>query len=748
MASLATHKASQDPSTRTRDVRPSNVPSTREVLKEQAARTGGTVAPVLRGSSTAATKLGQFAKNVGVNDGGRAVAPAPMEVEKARDTVKEVHDGLDEGAGADRDTVTHSHDYSGPGRANQSDEVREYGDIGGRPALSLSNLHGLAVGDDGRILDNDGRAIGKVVEGDPSDLVGQIVNGYGEILDEDGDLIGCVDVLHEEGVASDGGRDGRVWGDDPGVDAPGREEFSPLIAPRGEEYASSKRIRESRESRGEEMKSETHISSPEAAEEQADAGQDDKQLRDISALEGLTCNILGEIITPNGITVGELVDGDAMRICINELYLDDQGQFKDSRGFVIGRARPIPSSQTKVCSDTGIMKELAPKPIPKNEEPGAPSAGSRVLDTLTVDREGVVYDFSGRAVGRLADSDRDQDHDGLAPRPLDADAKTNAYGILDKTDTRELPLPQEDEKPAWFSLGFGIRDTEPEPLPEPESHAKHARLNMQSLTRVVVDDSGYSIDTGHLANEMCAIVQQTVDSVDPLCGQITLDIEEALVKSKNHLAAERLVENLRPLMIMAGDILQDCNNTLRSLDSDGQVASTLSSYGHLYPIPDTMTSECQLANLLKELAQTVVDTITTGRYRLFEMAKEMPYARRKINPLWTLLSNRLFGIISTVGLLRTGIIGLFSSLLKGPWLGRVLRRLLIGIGLDRVLDRLRVERLLTAVMDGEAWVIGALDGVGAGVGDLLKGLLSLFGFHGVLESMRVGMVSEALELER
>ncbi|KAL5045037.1 hypothetical protein BDW71DRAFT_208646 [Aspergillus fruticulosus] len=745
MTSFAAHKATHNPSTRTKDVRPGNFPSSREVLKQQSARTRDTAASVLSGGRAAAAQLGQFAKNVGVNDSGRAVAPAPVVVEKAKETVKELHDELDEGAGADTDTVTDSYKSSGPGHMNELIEVRDHRHSPGRPPLSLSSLDGLAVGEGGRILDNDGRAIGKVVEGDPSDLVGQIVNGYGEILDEDGDLIGCVDVLNED-VASDRGRDGRVWGDDPGRDAPGRVEVSRLTDPREVEHASPKRLAGARESLEEEMKDEVEMSSTEATEEQVQAGQDDEQLPDIAALEGLTCNTLGEIITPDGITIGELVDGDAMRICIDGLYLDAQGQFKDGRGVVIGKARPIPSGQTQMWSDIGILKEVEPEPIPEDEEPGAPSADSGVLGELTVDKSGVVYDPSGRAVGRLADRDRDQDSDGLAPSPVDADAKTNTYEILDKADSGELPLPQRDEKTGWFSLGFENGDTEPEPEPEP--HAKHAPFDMQNLARVIVNDSGYVIDNEHLVNEMCAIVQQTADSVDPLCRRITLDIGEASLKPKNHLAAKRLVEDLRPLITSAGDILQDCNNTLRSLDSDGRIVSTLKCYGHLYPTPDATTSEYQLANLLKDLAQTVVDTITTGRHRLSEMAKEMPYARRKINPLWTLLSNRLFNIITTVGLLHSGVIALFSSLLKGPWLGIVLRRLLAGIGLDRVLDRLGIERLLTALLDGEAWVYRVLDRVGAGIGDMLAGLLNLFGIHGLLESMRMGIVSEALELER
>ncbi|KAL6231073.1 hypothetical protein BDW75DRAFT_233898 [Aspergillus navahoensis] len=714
------------------------------MLQEPSARTIDATASDLGGGRAAATRLDQFAKNVSVNNSGRAVAAAPVVAEKTRETVKQLHNELDEGAGMDTETITDSYQYSRPGHMNEPDEVRDYGDIPERHPLSLSSLDGLAVGEGGMILDNDGQAVGKVVEGDPNDLVGLIVNGYGEILDEDGDLIGCVDVLSED-VTSDRSEDNRAQGNDLGGGTPEREEVSPRVDAREEEYASSKIMTETRESPREESKVETQISSTEAIEEQGQAGQDERQLPDISVLEGLTCNTLGEIITPEGITVGELVDGDAMRICIDELCLDNQGQFKDGRGVVIGRARPIPSSQTQVRSGTGVMKEVAPEPIPENEEPGDPSAGFRVLDDLTVDKDGVVYDSSGWTVGRLADRVRDEDHDGLASRPVDTDLKANADGT---TGTGELTLPQGDEKTRWFRLDVEGKDTDQETEPESEPHAKHARFDMQNLACGIANNSGYVIGNGHLVKEMCTIVQQTTDSMDPLCRQITLVIEEANLKPKNQLAAERLVEDLRPLITSAGDILQDCNNNLRSLSSDRQIASTLNSHGSLYSTPDDMTSEFQLANLLKDLAQTVIDTITTGRHRLTEISKEMPYARRKINPLWTLLSNRLFDVITAVGLLHSGVIGLFSRLLKGPWLGRAIRRLLVGIGLDRILDRLGIERVLAALLDGEAWVYRVLDGAGAGIGDLLTALLDLFGIHRVLKSMRVGMVSEALELEK
>lgn len=66
--------------------------------------------------------------------------------------------------------------------------------------VDLSMLKGLEVGDGGQVLGQDGNPLGRVVEGDPGDLVGHVVGEKGEILDEDGDLVGRVEALPNEAL--------------------------------------------------------------------------------------------------------------------------------------------------------------------------------------------------------------------------------------------------------------------------------------------------------------------------------------------------------------------------------------------------------------------------------------------------------------------------------------------------------------------------------------------------------------------
>ena len=43
----------------------------------------------------------------------------------------------------------------------------------------------------------------------------------------------------------------------------------------------------------------------------------------------------------------------------------------------------------------------------------------------------------------------------------------------------------------------------------------------------------------------------------------------------------------------------------------------------------------------------------------------MPHAKKKLNPLWALLTEPLFQIIAAVGLLLSGVLGLVGKLLNG-----------------------------------------------------------------------------------
>jgi hypothetical protein len=80
----------------------------------------------------------------------------------------------------------------------------------------------------------------------------------------------------------------------------------------------------------------------------------------------------------------------------------------------------------------------------------------------------------------------------------------------------------------------------------------------------------------------------------------------------------------------------------------------------------------------------VVTTIDNAKKRI----NDMPHAKKKLNPLWGLMTQPLFQILAAVGLLLTGVLGLVGQLLNGLGLGGLVNGLLGGLGINKLLGGL------------------------------------------------------------
>lgn len=75
----------------------------------------------------------------------------------------------------------------------------------------------------------------------------------------------------------------------------------------------------------------------------------------------------------------------------------------------------------------------------------------------------------------------------------------------------------------------------------------------------------------------------------------------------------------------------------------------------------------------------------------------MPHAKKKLNPLWALLTEPLFQIIAAVGLLLSGVLGLVGRLLNGLGLGGLVNGLLGGLGINKLLNGLGLGSIAEAL---------------------------------------------------
>lgn len=171
-------------------------------------------------------------------------------------------------------------------------------------------------------------------------------------------------------------------------------------------------------------------------------------------------------------------------------------------------------------------------------------------------------------------------------------------------------------------------------------------------------------------------------------------IEAADRTPRDELDEEELVNNVRPLIEEASRILQECNGSLRGCDPDGRIASQAKGRSETR---EATPEEYRLADLLKELTTTVVTTIDNAKKKI----ADMPHAKKKLNPLWALLTEPLFQIIAAVGLLLTGVLNLVGKLLNGLGLGGLVNGLLGGLGIDKLLGGLGLGSLSEVLGGGK-----------------------------------------------
>ncbi|KAL3475415.1 hypothetical protein BJX99DRAFT_229568 [Aspergillus californicus] len=692
----------------------------------------------------------------------------------------------------------------------------------------LGILKGLTVGDDGQIPGPDGNIIGQVTEGG-EDAIGGTVKEGGKIVDEAGNTIGQAELTDQVKDTIDQAKDQVPEEAKEGVDG----------------------VEETAEKTADDAIDDAEKTTDDTTEETFEDAED--KLPPLETLEGLTCNKMGKIVGSNGSPVGELIEGDPKKLAKLGSKLDNKGQFWDSRGNVIGKAKTIPFEDhgeeppfagledLKVVEEgfvedkngrrvgkltEGDAKKLIGRPVdedgdvmdqhgsvkghaepyeePEPEEEPQPEevdlsilegktvnkagnvvddhgkvfgritsgdkrlAGRKVdgkgqiwgddgkvigtaelipgseqekaegafygFENISVGKDGVVQDSTGRIVGRVTEGDPvklrgrqvDEDGDildkngntlGKAERWEPEEKKRNVSPMAGRKVTREGEVRDVDgnligklttgnlstlvgkeiddngnvvdndgNKIGECTLLENIPEPEPEEEPEPEGPSPE-ELEAQKKEQEAQEKEQKDRD---LAKKMAGIVAQTLDRVQPLCKMITDHVDKAEKTPKEELDEEKLVKDVKPLLEEANGHLQECNGAIRAMDPDGSIAANAKARAAAH---EASPEEHNLADKLKELTDTVVRTIENGRKKI----DGMPHAKKELNPLWGLLGEPLFQIIAAVGLLLSGVLGLVGRLLDGLGLGPIVNRLLGGLGLDNILGSLGLTTLTDAI---------------------------------------------------
>ncbi|MCJ1402610.1 hypothetical protein MMC11_005830 [Xylographa trunciseda] len=550
-----------------------------------------------------------------------------------------------------------------------------------KPDLSI--LKGLVVNKQGNVIGPDGVPIARLVEGNPKELAGKKCDEEGQLWNDSGKVIGRCELIPEtereakaegpfaglEGLVvvkggmvedEDGNTVGQVVEGDP-KKLVGRavDEDGDII----DKYGNVK----------------GHAEPYDEPEEEAE---------DLTILEGKVVNKAGNVVDEHGTVFGRIASGDPKKLAGRKV--DGQGQIWSDNGKVIGKAELIPGGES-------------------NQKAEGQFAG---FENLIVAKEGLVKDGSDQIVGRLTEGDPKK----LLGRKVDPDGDIldNNGNPIGKAERWE---PEEKKKEINPMSGHKVNKEGEVRDNDGNLIGRLTEGNLKNLIGKEINDNGYVIDNegnkigectlienlpdeepegpteeelaamsrkeqdAEVAKKMINILQQTIDQMQPICKQITEHFEVADRTPKDELDEEELVQKVKPLLEEGGRILQECNGAIRGLDPDGSIAARAKANA---ASGEATPEEHHLAELLKELTTTVVQTIDNGKKK----CADMPHAKKKLSPLWGLLTQPLFQIIAAVGLLLAGVLGLVGQLLNGLGLGGLVNGLLGGLGIDKLLGGL------------------------------------------------------------
>ncbi|KAI2915065.1 hypothetical protein CBS63078_3531 [Aspergillus niger] len=423
---------------------------------------------------------------------------------------------------------------------------------------------------------------------------------------------------------------------------------------------------------------------------------------DLSILEGKTVNKAGNVVDAQGNVFGRITSGDKR---LAGRKVDGKGQIWGDNGKVIGTAELIPGAEEQkpegafygfenpVVGKDGVITDASGQVIGRIVEGDA-----QRLQGRQVDEDGDILDKNGNTIGRAErwqPEEKQRDVNPMSGRKVNRegevrDADGNLIGKLTsgnlpsligkEIDDNGYVVDNDGNKIGECTLIENIPEPEPEPEePEEEPQEPEISPEEQEAQRKLEEDK-------QLAKKMSGIVAQTLDRIRPVCKMISEHIEKADRTPKDELDEEQLVKDVKPLLEEGNQILQECNGAIRALDPDGHVAATAKARAASH---EASSEEYALAEQLKELTDLVVKTIDNGKKRI----AGMPHAKKKLNPLWALLSEPLGQIITAVGLLLNGVLGLVGRLLQGLGLGPLVNGLLGGLGLDKLLGSLGLTSL-------------------------------------------------------
>ncbi|KAH0599505.1 hypothetical protein MHUMG1_02293 [Metarhizium humberi] len=578
-----------------------------------------------------------------------------------------------------------------------TDKVEEGAEEAGEAAekpLDFTVLKGTKVNKAGNLVNDKGDIIGRLVDGDPKQLMGRTADEEGQIWNESGKVIGKAEPI------SDADRDEAA------------KEFAPfenfpdaVVEGDGRVMSEGRQVGEVIEGDAKRMKGSRVDEDGDILDRRGNVIGKAKpwdepeeippEVIDMSSLAGKRVNKAGNVVDAHGQIFGRVVEGNVKalvgRMC------DKEGNIMSESGEKIGRAELVSESERE-GSREGPFAELAGCTVTRDGKVVTPSGDvvgrltsgdGKVLYGRAVDEDGDVVDKNGNVLGtaeRWEEPVVEKKKDPLAGCRANREGNVvdEDGNIIGKLVSGDLSICSgkeiDDDGDVVNSKGMAIghvsllEDIPPEPEESAEDKEKREQAEKDRK----------------LAGQLAASIEQSLDKIKPILRMITDKVDRAERTPKEELDEEQLVREVKPLIEEGSKILTETNGVVRGMDPDGRIQRQAK---HKASTKDATPEEHHLAEVIKELTGDVTQTIDNAKRKI----EGMPHAKKELNPLWGLLSEPLFQIIAAVGLLLNGVLSLVGRLFSGLGLGGLVDNLLGTLGLNRVLEGLGLGSVTSAL---------------------------------------------------
>jgi len=317
----------------------------------------------------------------------------------------------------------------------------------------FSILEGKKINKLGKVVDDNGNPVGKLVEGDAKKLAGKTVSADGKIWNDAGKVIGRAEPLPEDEREP---ASTSPFEDFPDalVDKSGKilyegKQVGVLVEGDAKKLAGKKV-----DADGDVLDKNGNVLGKAERQDEEEPEEAPPEEADRSILAGKKVNKAGNVVDDSGAVVGRVVQGD-IKLMVGK-KVDGQGKIYNDVGHVIGQAEPIPEDEREEPSQSPFedfpnsVVESSGNVVCDGKVIGKVVEGdAKKLSGKKVDADGDIVDKNGNVLGKAERWEEEEkapeevDMSALAGKRVNkagnvVDAQGNIFGRLIEGDVKRL----------------------------------------------------------------------------------------------------------------------------------------------------------------------------------------------------------------------------------------------------------------------------------------------------------------------